>query len=130
MTDPELHGRGLGYPVRLDNQRLMQSVGRRKIEESMLVILGTMWGERVMRPSFGCNLGSLAFAPNNSTTANLARYYVQDGLSRWEPRVEVVDVEVTNDHRHGALVIDITYRLRATGAVHGLVVPFFLEPTS
>jgi phage baseplate assembly protein W len=83
-----------------------------------------------MRPTFGCNLRSLTFAPNDGTTANLARYYVIDGLTRWEPRVDVVDVTVTNDSVEGRLVIDILYRLRLTRDVHNLVYPFYLEPAS
>jgi phage baseplate assembly protein W len=127
VTNPEFHGRGLSFPVQLGVLGLSQSVGRQKVEESIRVILGTQYGERVMRPRFGCNLGSLAFAPNNSSTANLARYYVEEGLTRWEPRIQLVDVAVTNDHRHGLLLIDITYRLRATRDVHNLVYPYYLE---
>lgn len=130
MTDPEFYGRGASHPLRPDARGLAEAVGRRKVEESILLILGTARGERVMRPDFGCNLNTLVFAPNNSTTANLARYYVQDGLARWEGRVEVLNVEVTNDHANAALVIDITYRLRATHDVHTLVFPFYLEPQS
>ena len=94
----------------------------------MRIILGTQHGERLMRPTFGCNLRSLMFAPNDGTTANLARYYVLDGLTRWEPRVDVVDVTVTNDTVGSRLDIQITYRLRATQDVHNLVYPFYLEP--
>jgi phage baseplate assembly protein W len=83
-----------------------------------------------MRPAFGCNLSSLAFAPNNAATANLARYYVAEGLARWEPRIEVLDVAVDNDNLGGRLLLDITYRMRATQDVHNLVYPFYLESTS
>lgn len=128
MTDPELYGRGASFPLATDGPALRQSAGRDKVEESMRIILGTRHGERVMRPTFGCNLGSLVFAPNNSTTANLARHYVEEGLRRWEPRIELVDVTVTNDPAGRALVVDIAYRLRATRDVHNLVHPFYLEP--
>jgi phage baseplate assembly protein W len=126
----DLYGRGLSFPVQLGVAGVSQSAGVRKVEESMRVILGTRYGDRVMRPQFGCNLGSLAFAPNNGSTANLARYYVAEGLARWEPRVDVVDVAVQNDNAGGRLLIDITYRLRATQDVHNLVYPFYLEPSS
>lgn len=91
------------------------------------MILGTQYGERVMRPRFGCNLKSLVFSPNNTATANLARYYVEEGLRQWEPRIELVNIVVENDNQQGALLIHITYRLSATPEVHNMVYPFYLE---
>lgn len=123
----EFYGQGLSHPLRLGVAGLGQSAGVAKVEESIRVILGTGYGERVMRPRFGCNLKSLAFARNDDSTANLARYYVTEGLARWEPRIDVVDVSVRNDNLNAALLIDVTYRLRATQDVHNLVYPFYLE---
>jgi uncharacterized protein len=126
-TNEQFLGRGLAVPLRLDGPGLAAAAGIDKVEESMRVILGTQYGERVMRPQFGCNLGSLAFAPNDTATANLARYYVADGLTRWEPRIEVTGVDVVNDVPLGCLVITVGYRLRATRDVRSLVYPFYLE---
>ena len=91
------------------------------------MILGTQYGERVMRPRFGCNLKSLVFSPNNTATANLARYYVEEGLRQWEARIELVNIVVENDNRQGALLMHITYRLSATQEVRNMVYPFYLE---
>ncbi|WP_239395576.1 GPW/gp25 family protein [Frankia sp. CiP3] len=129
MSD-EIYGRGLSYPLRLDATGLSVSAGPRKVQESIRLILGTQYGERLMRPTFGSNLRTLAFAANNSSTANLARYYVAEGLARWEPRIQVLEVTVENVATQPMLVISITYRLRATQDVHNLVYPFYLEPAS
>lgn len=123
----EFHGRGMTYPLQLGVAGISESAGVAKVEESIRIVLGTQYGERVMRPRFGSNLQSLAFAPNNVATANLARYYVAEGLAQSEPRIEVVDVVVTNDTVNGALLIDISYRLRTTQDVRNLVYPFYLE---
>jgi phage baseplate assembly protein W len=122
----DFYGQGIAFPLHLGVLGLAQSSGVQRVEESIQLILGTQYGERVMRPDFGCNLRSLAFAPNNDSTANLARYYVQQGLTRWEPRIELVTVEVGNDLARDALTIDLTYRLRTTGDIHNLVYPFYL----
>jgi uncharacterized protein len=128
MSDaPDVHGRGLAFPVRPGRFGLARSSGPAKVDESIRIILGTQYGERVMRPRFGSNLRSLVFAPNNATTADLARYYVREALTRWEPRIDVVDVAVTNDNRAAQLLIEVTYRLRATQEVRTLVHPFSLE---
>jgi len=126
-------GRGLGFPLRLGpptpdyHRGLAESAGVAKVVESIHVILGTQYGERLMRPLFGSNLKSLAFAANDAATANLARYYVTEALERWEPRIEVLDVSVANDMAAGRLAIEINYRMRVTGDVHSLVHPFTLE---
>jgi phage baseplate assembly protein W len=123
----QVYGSGLAYPVQLGTAGLGQAAGRAKVEQSIRIILGTQYGERVMRPRFGGNLKSLVFAPNNASTANLARYYVTAALTQWEPRIDVLDVAVTNDNLHGALLIDVQYQLRATGDVHNLVYVLNLE---
>ena len=108
-----------------------EAAGVAKIEQSIRIILGTAHGERAMRPTFGCNLRSLVFAPDNDATANLARQYVLDGLTRWEPRIEVIDVVVDRElvgRRAGILRIDVRYRIRSTQATGSLVHPFYLEP--
>jgi phage baseplate assembly protein W len=129
------YGRGLDFPLQLagpttDQTRgLAESGGEARLAESIRIILGTQYGERLMRPQFGCNLKSLVFAPNDSATANLARYYVTEGLTRWEPRIEVLDVAVANDVVGAQLSIEINYRVRVTGDVHSLVFPFPVEAT-
>lgn len=123
----EFYGRGMTYPLRVGVAGISETAGVAKVEESIRIVLGTQYGERLMRPRFGCNLRSLAFAPNNVATANLARYYVAEGLAQSEPRIEVVDVAVANDTAGGVLLIDISYRLRTTQDIRNLVYPFYLE---
>ena len=43
------------------------------IRQSILIILGTAPGERVMRPHFGCEIHELVYAPNNVNTAEPRR---------------------------------------------------------
>jgi phage baseplate assembly protein W len=123
----DFYGRGVGFPLQVGVAGIREAAGEEKVAESIQVILGTRYGERVMRPRFGCNLGRLAFAANDVSTANLARYYVQEGLAASEPRIDVLDVAVENDAAGGLLLITVTYRLRATQDVRNLVYPFYLE---
>ncbi len=127
MSPLPFYGRGISFPLRPGPMGgVAQSWGQVKVEESLRIILGTAYGERVMRPEFGCNLRALAFAPANDATANLARYYVEEGIGRWEPRVELVDVRVTLGDDTGLLVIEVNFRLRATQEPGTLVYPLYL----
>jgi phage baseplate assembly protein W len=126
---PDFLGRGFAFPLQVDVRGgIRESRNVQKVRESILILLGTQHGERLMRPTFGCNLRSLVFAPNNLATANLAKHYVTEGLSAGEPRIVLDDVTVENDNVHGRLVIHVRYRLRSTYDPHDLVYPFYLQP--
>lgn len=126
----DILGRGFAFPMRTNSHGGIQDGQQaQKVRESIFVILGTQYGERVMRPTFGCNLRSLVFAPNNDATANLARHYVEEGLTTWEPRIMLDDVTVANDQTQGRLLIQIRYRLKSTYEPQNLIYPFYLQPS-
>ncbi len=57
----------------------------------MRIVLVTAYGERPMRPDFGCGIHDYVFAPADATTAGIVAYEVRNSLVRWEPRVEIVE---------------------------------------
>jgi phage baseplate assembly protein W len=130
MTDNILIGRGWGFPLGVDaTGGLALSSGLIEIEESISIIIGTSPGERVMRPTFGCKIHELVFAPNNSETLGLARRHVEEALGMWEPRIEVRAVNVSADAAEadrGRLNIEVTYMVRGTKDARSLVYPFYL----
>ena len=71
--------------------------GNAAIRQAILLLLSTIPGERVMRPDYGCELYRLIYAPNDDTTAGLAIHYVRRALERWEPRIEIVELEVPHE---------------------------------
>jgi phage baseplate assembly protein W len=53
---------------------------------------------------------------------------VREALVDWEPRIDVLDVQVTTDtQEHNRLIIEVGYRVRATNTLHNLVYPFYLD---
>jgi phage baseplate assembly protein W len=95
----------------------------------MRLILGTVPGERPMRPEFGCAIHDHVFAPADAATAAHIAYEVRLSLERWEPRIELVDVNVTFDAQdEGTLYIDIRYAPRDTNDPRNLVFPFYVIP--
>ncbi|HTV91908.1 MAG TPA: GPW/gp25 family protein [Verrucomicrobiae bacterium] len=124
------YGQGFNYPVSLNTSHgILMSSDLTNIEQSIYIILGTQFGERVMRPTFGCNLKSLVFAPNNAQTAALAKQYVTDGLQAWEPRITVQSVTVTNvpNAANSQLSIAIQYVVKGSLAPQAMIYPFYLE---
>ena len=97
------------------------------VRQSILLILQTAKGERVMRPDFGAGLQTLVFSPVNAATAALVQHEVRDALVRFEPRIDILSVEVTSDQEEqNVLMINLQYRVRKTDTMFNLVYPFFL----
>ena len=87
------------------------------LRQSILLLIATIPGERVMRPAYGCPLDQLVFASNDDTTAGLAIYAVRTAIERWEPRVEIVSLDAGRDPDNpAALLVTLAYRAKASGA--------------
>jgi phage baseplate assembly protein W len=91
--------------------------GEDAIRQSIMMLLSTIPGERIMFPTYGCDLHKLVFSPNDDTTAGLAMHYVREALERWEPRLEILKLDA---HCNGsisdqnlALEIVLMYRIRS-----------------
>jgi len=97
------------------------------VRESIWIVLGTAKGERAMRPTFGCGIYDLVFEINSATTAGRVAQEVRDALLYFEPRIDVLDVQVQPEGRGEVMIISIDYQVRATNNVFNLVYPFYLE---
>lgn len=104
--------------------------GDESIRQAIMLLLGTVPGERLMRPDYGSYLHRLLFAPNDQTTAGLAIHYVKQALQRWEPRIEVEEIDADPDPDVvSRLNIRLRYRVRQTLAVEDLEYPLSLGET-
>ena len=117
----EFLGRGWAFPFHFDlaTGAVAYSEFEENIRQNIMVIIGTRPGERQMLYDFGCRIHELMFAPSNSSTARLASQYVQEALGRWESRIEVLRVGANFDPS-GAIMVQLVYRIRATGQVEQL----------
>jgi len=126
----DIVGTGWTFPPQIGPQGgVALSNEYNEIEQAMKIILLTSPGQRVMRPTFGCRIHELLFAPNNDATAAQAMRFVEDALAMWEPRIIVNDVHVyPAPNQANRLMIDIQYQLKATSDPRSLVFPFYLIP--
>jgi len=127
FTNPEFdRERGVGLTI--SNRGGIEMVeGADSVRQAILMLLATRPGERVMRPHYGCHLHRMVFSPNDDTTAGLVIHYVGQALQRWEPRVEVIDLDATRSKDNPALLeIMLEYRVRATLQTERLTYAFDL----
>jgi phage baseplate assembly protein W len=97
------------------------------VRQSIWIILGTAKGERVMRPTFGCGIYDLVFEKNSAATAGRVAQEVRDAMLNLEPRIDVLDIQVTAEGEGEVLLINIDYQVRATNNTFNIVYPFYLE---
>ena len=122
-------GKGFAFPMRVDGRGMVEaSIGERSVAEAIRLILGTALGERVMNPTFGCQIHELVFHPVNANTCSQVSFYVKQALIKWEPRIEEISIRSYPDPTaENTILIIIDYRVRSTNNLLNLVYPFYLR---
>lgn len=105
--------------------------GEDDVRSSIHIILATVTGERVMLPTFGCNLQPHLFDSMNPSNVSLIEKIVREALVFHEPRIIVEEVLATPDQFEGKLDISIDYTIITTNTRYNYVYPFYvLEATN
>jgi len=88
----------IDYPFHFDGGgRTAVASDQKHIRDLIEQILFTAPGERVNRPTFGCDIPRLIFSPNSDAQAAATEALVQSSLQQWMGGViEVEAVEVQN----------------------------------
>lgn len=128
MTD--FIGAGWAFPAGVDTRGGVALVrGDTELVQAMRLILSTYPGERPMRPQFGSRLRDFVFRGADAAAAAELAQEVRTSLLRWEPRVDVVAVDVQPDpDDRTVLYLDIAYRTKGTNDRRNLVFPFYTIP--
>ena len=102
----------IDYPFQFDGRgRTAVTGGDDHIRDMIEQALFTSPGERVNRPTFGCGLKQLVFAPNSAELAAATRLLMQGALQQWLGDViQVEDVQVEN--QDATLTVTIRYQVR------------------
>lgn len=96
---------GSGHTAQIDPPRHILDM----IEQILL----TSPGERVNRPTFGCGVNQLVFAPESDALAAAQRQIIQAALQQWlSDLIKVNAVDVTA--QDSTLLITITYTIIAS----------------
>ena len=130
MVNDEFIGAGWAFPLRTDATGGIALVTReREIEESIRLILGTAYGERPMRPEFGCGIHDEVFSPADASTFGRIAADVRASLRRWEPRIAVQEVDVAPDPDDAStLYIDIRYTVGSSNDPAEPRLPLLRDP--
>lgn len=123
-------GRGWAFPpgFSLEDKTAILVEEEEDIRQSLMILLSTHLGERIMQPNFGCNLQSVVFEKADKPTKTLIRDMVETAILYHEPRIKLLMVSVENDDdMEGKITLNITYLIKATNTRSNLVYPFYLN---
>ena len=68
------------------------------------------------------------FSKSASGTVALIVHLVRQALTRYERRIDLIDVEAENSaEAPNLLLIRVNYRIRATNAIGNLVYPYYIK---
>jgi len=128
-SDMDFLGTGWSFPPTFS--RLSGSVDMVRndldIQESLFVLLSTPLGERIMLPQYGCDIWRMVFRNMNTTLMTQLQDAVAQAILNWEPRIEVISIDVKPDATTDGLVtITVNYVIRLTNTRSNLVYPFYL----
>ncbi|MBN3584701.1 GPW/gp25 family protein [Algoriphagus aestuarii] len=125
-------GRGWAFPVSfsLESQKARLAENEEDIQQSLIILLNTTLGERVMRPDYGANMEDLLFEALNVTTANMIANRIKQAILYHEPRVKTEDIDLRPNYNEGRIEVVVSYLIIATNNRRNLVYPYlFTEAT-
>ena len=91
--------------------------------QDIQLLLCTVPGERVMRPTFGCNLKNQVWENIDAAAAKGAAS-IKTAIVTFEPRVQLLNVQSTINRNTGLVVFQVTFLVRATNVQANLVFPY------
>ena len=121
-------GRGLKFPPQIDPKtgKIAMVSEEADIAEAIGIILNTVQGERVMRPEFGSNVLDYTFSAASDSERQSLAFDLREQLGYLEPRIDDIDVRCRDtDELEGAIIVEISYRVRSTNNRYNRVYPFY-----
>jgi len=128
MNEHSFLGTGWSFPPNFN--KTLKSVDVLKdaedIQSSLHILLTTRIGERVMQPTYGCNLDELVFESLSTTFKSYIRDLVMSAIIFHEPRIKLNKVELDDSRElEGIILIEIDYTIRSTNTRFNYVFPYY-----
>lgn len=81
------------------------------INQSLRNLISTNYYERPFRPTVGSNIRAILFEPADPITIDDLRQAIRDTISNHEPRVELIQINVSDNTDRNAYGVEIVYKV-------------------
>lgn len=123
-------GRGWTFPPTFDKAlaRVEMLEEEADVMSSLEILLGTMRGERIMLPLYGCAMEELVFESLDTRIKTLMIDKIESAILYHEPRVLVERVQLDDSNElEGVVLISVTYKVKTTNSRFNFVYPFYRQ---
>jgi len=116
----------IGFKPHPVTEDLMVVKDSADLKQSIKSLLMTRKGERLFNSEIGTNLTDLLFEPLDFGTASIIRDEIITVLSNYEPRIDILRLEVNVSYESNGYEVDLVYEIVGRDDVP-VNVEFFLE---
>lgn len=123
-------GTGWSFPPTFDKaSRGVELVSAEDdIWQSLYILLSTSLGERVMQPTYGCNLQELLFETLTPNVASNIKELIRTAIVYHEPRIRLNQIDLSlSQELEGVVNIAVNYTILSTNSRFSLVYPFYIR---
>ncbi|MFZ9752678.1 MAG: GPW/gp25 family protein [Cyanobium sp.] len=96
------------------------------VRENLQILFSTDRGERIMLETYGTMLRQRVFAALTETTTNQLKLEIRNVIAEWEPRIDVLDVQINDRLEWGGCELVVLFELRTTAVQGSMTYPFNL----
>lgn len=86
-----------GLNIKKTSDDIQMSKDELAIKNALVNLFNTTPGEKVLNPEFGLNLKRYLFEPLTDLTARIIGETIYEGISKYEPRVRIINIGVVKD---------------------------------
>ncbi len=128
--DRSFLGRGWDFPPTFEKalNGIKMIADEEDINSSLEILLSTQVGERIMQPSYGCDMTNFLFEPIDTTLLSYMKDLINDAILYHEPRIILDGIQIDTDfYTEGKIIITINYTIARTNTRYNFVYPFYLN---
>ena len=118
----------MSFKINPTNKDIITIQNETAIARSIRNIVLTNRGEKFFSNYFGSGVQRLLFENIDDITASSIQDAIEESINNWEPRVELIDVEVTPNYDNAEFDVRIEYKIMGIDAQPQRL-SFALEPT-
>lgn len=122
-------GQGWGFPPEFTkgDHSVKMIADEEDIRSSLEILLSTSIGERIMQPTYGCDLKKLLFETLDTGLKAYIEDLIRTAILYHEPRIRLDEITLIAKPDEGRIDIILDYTIRASNSRYNFVYPFYLR---
>jgi phage baseplate assembly protein W len=101
----------LGFNVSPVTGNIARVTDEQSVKQALRTLILTNNGERFHQKSLGTNLNSMLFDMIDPVTSNMIRNSIEESIGNFEPRVDLIQVQVIPDEIRQEYRVNIFFRI-------------------